>query len=608
MCPPGTVLGGLYEQARAAGLLSEPAPTRVRTPARDLEAPRGGGRGGAAGWHLAALFDVVLEGGRADAVARYVREVCHDAFAVSSNATEAYLVDGAMVADWARDYLAALAEGVEGTLRALSGSSDWQAAAERLHRSWLRAAGLGEVLEALLEGGGGDRDGVGAGGGAAGQELRRDRWRAGQLEAAAALLLWCLLEGLHKHRACPAGHASAEAWAASEAATRSGRGWSYVRHLLEAASSGAEAAYPPRSLVEAVRAFVLQAGAAAAVTGAEGGGDGDGGGGDAGRRLFLYYLLDLGVEEALQDRFAAQFGLSLEDVGEVRGAWLLGGVGSEGELSREAAEQLEAGCDLLCTVAGPRMPRGLAAQALQMGRPERALYMAAVREHRILGEVGVLALADAELGMEVRLACGRLHEASLAAQAHLETLPSGSPERERAAEDLTRRLCDWSLGARALHGLVELPLLSEEERAFEAVCGEWASRGEANCVQWVLYLLLRDRVVEASAAFSALEAALGSKVAAAGGNGMDVAGPEADRALERCREMLRIAEGQLPEVQRSLLIREAAPARPAPPAGRAPPLVRVVPADQDPAAAGPRLRVARPASGAPAPFSAPALR
>ena len=454
------------------------------------------------------------------------------------------------------------------------------------------------------------RGGVGAGGGAAGQELRRDRWRAGQLEAAAALLLWCLLEGLHKHSGRPAGHASAEAWAASEVASRSGHGWSYVGHLLEAASPGAEAAYPPRSLVEAVRAFVLLAGAATAVGGAEEGGGGGGGGGDAGRRLFLYYLLDLGVEEALQDRFAAQFGLSLEDVGEVRGAWLLDGVGSEGELSREAAEQLEAGCDLLCTVAGPRMPRGLGAQALQMGRPERALYMAAVREHRILGEVGVLALADAELGMEVRLACGRLHEASLAAQAHLETLPSGSPEREHAAEVLTRRLCDWSLGARALHGLVELPLLPEEERAFEAVCGEWASRGEANSVQWVLYLLLRDRVVEASAAFSALEAALGSKMAAAGGSGMDVAGPEADRALERCREMLRIAEGQLPEVQRSLLIREA-PAHPGPPAGRAPPLVRVVPADQDPAVAGgggPRLRVARPASGAPAPFSAPALR
>ena len=35
VCPPGTVLGALYEQARAAGLLSEPAPTRVRTPARE---------------------------------------------------------------------------------------------------------------------------------------------------------------------------------------------------------------------------------------------------------------------------------------------------------------------------------------------------------------------------------------------------------------------------------------------------------------------------------------------------------------------------------------------------------------------------------------------
>ena len=91
---------------------------------------------------------------------------------------------------------------------------------------------------------------------------------------------------------------------------------------------------------------------------------------------------------------------------------------------------------------------------------------------------------------------------------------------------------------------------------------------------------------------------------------MDTTGPEVGRALQRCREMLRIAEGQLPDVQRRLLIREAGP--PAALGGRPAPLVRVVPAAQAAEAAaaepGPRLRVAAPASGAPAPFQAPALR
>jgi len=620
------VLGALFEQARAAGLLSEPAPTRVRTPARDLEAPRGGSRGGAAGWHLAALFDVALEGGRADVVTRYVREVCHDAFAVSANATEAYLVDGAAVADWARDYLAALEKEVEGALRALSSSSDWQAAADRLHRAWLRASGLGEVLGALLEGPGmaaaeaGASGAVGAGAGAGpapGREVREGLRRCGRLQAAAGLLLWCLLEGLHKHRGVPARHASADAWAGAVAAGGGGGGagtaggkWSYRQHLLDATGSGA-AAYPPRSLVEAVRKCVLPA--------AAGGGEAEGGEGveGAGRRLFLYYLLDLGVGEALQDGYAAQFGLSPEDVGEVRGAWLLDGGGDGRDEAAAGAEALDAGCDLLCTVAGPRTPLGLARLMLHRGRGEQALYLVAVREHRILGEGGTLALADAEVGMEVRLAGGRLHEASLAVQSHLEELPAGSPERQHAAEALTRRLCDWSLGARQLHRLVELPLLPEQERALEAACREWAARGEANCVQWVLFLLLRDRVVEALSAFAALEAAVSS-----GGGGMDTAGPEVDRALQRCREMLRIAEGQLPDVQRRLLIREA-PAAPAgaAPGGRPAPLVRVVPAAQAAAGAaaapggaaaapapGPRLRVAAPASGAPAPFQAPALR
>lgn len=603
------MLGALYEQARAAGLLSEPAPTRVRTPARDLEAPRGGSRGGAAGWHLAALFDVALEGGRADAVARYVREVCHDAFAVSANATEAYLVDGAAVADWARDYLAALEKEVEGALRALSSSSDWHAAADRLHRAWLRAVGLGEVLGALLEGpgmapagaGAAGAAGGGAGAGAApGQEVQEGLRRCGGLQAAAGLLLWCLLEGLHKHRSCPAHHASAEAWAGAVAAgggaaAADGGRWSYRQHLLDAMGSGA-AAYPPRSLVEAVWKFVLPAAAAGGEAG------GDKAGEDAGRRLFLYYLLDLGVGEALQDGYAAQFGLSPEDVGEIRGAWLLDGGGDGKEVGEGGRADLDAGCDLLCTVAGPRTPLGLARLMLQQGRAEQALYLVAVREHRILGDGGALALADAEVGLEVRLAGGRLHEASLAAQSHLEELPAGSPERRQAAQALTRRLCDWSLGARQLHRLVELPLLPEQERALEAACREWAARGEANCVQWVLFLLLRDRVVEASSAFAALEAAVSS-----GGSGMDTTGPEVGRALQRCREMLRIAEGQLPDVQRRLLIREAGP--PAAPGGRPAPLVRVVPAAQAAAAEpGPRLRVAAPASGAPAPFQAPALR
>ena len=524
VAPEGTPLEALFGALCRAGALAEAGPTRLQTPCRALEAPRGGVRGGRAGWHLAALFDAAVEWGHGAVVARYVREVCQDAFAVSSNATEAYLMDGAMVRGWAAAYLQALAEDLERALALLAGTGDWPAGAERLHKLWIRASGLLEVLAALAEEPAGAPD---AGVGELGERARRIR-------LASDVTLWCVLH--EQHKAPPAGklYGTVAEWRGALQSRRQAARHSYLGYLAGAKAAAAALAYPPAGVTAAVQAIFLAPDAGPEFDSGRCGAD------HACTLLFLYYLMELGVADELLNAYRVQFEVPLEEFAEVRGGVILD-VGRSGEL--------DTGCDLLCTAAGSRSPPLLAWCMLDRQKPEKAHYYVNVRENSLLAERDHLALEDALLGLNVRLACGRLHEAFLAAQQQWTAVPDAA-QRGAHARALTERLCDFCLTAKLVNRLIELPFLEEEERVVVATFRRWAADRDPSAIQWPLYLLLRDRVPEAVAAYREVAEQLGG----GGEGGMEVDHGLRDKALKYCRAILRTSCALLPEAQQQQVV------------------------------------------------------
>ena len=488
---------------------------------------------------LQALFDVGLSNGLACVVVDYVNEVCHDAYAVSSDAFEARLMEAEMVVQWCHEALQRSSKEVcagprhQQVLRALA---DLQGSGT-LRSQGSKLSGLTAVLRALREKGSGStqqkpHQHLGSSSSGDSSDEGGALLEAGEcLRQAVSVAMWCVEAGLGD--APPTGrHGSRSEWTmrcsgrAKAALERSGSGSLFLSDLCEAAwAQHLGAKYPPASLEEFLGSLFLarssreeQQGASSAPSGA------------FKERLgaLLYYLEDLGSLSAaeLAEALRRGFHLSPAEVSQWRGAFLLDSCCCGG--GDEERGRVQEASGLLMGAAAPSTPFKFA-EVLSRGFQEHFVALSLLRSGAGVAESGSLSLALA--AMDIRLACGLLPEAYLEAGRHCRALggaSSGALEQHREA--LVRHLLEWAQRHKALHRVLELSLEPGEEEVLRRCLQDGIARGPGGAggankehlqrMLLPLYYLQRGRTPEAmlcTASMAALQDG-GGEGRAAGAN------------------------------------------------------------------------------------------
>mmetsp|Transcript_29148 Transcript_29148/g.82179 ORF Transcript_29148/g.82179 Transcript_29148/m.82179 type:complete len:721 (-) Transcript_29148:300-2462(-) len=502
----------LYHECKLAGLVSVFA-----VPSYELDDIK----------RLHSLFDVALENGMTYVIIDYLNEICHDEYAVSSDALESRLMQPEMVWDWCH----AARQRIQAKVCQTSGGGlpDLLLPIGQLAESGLLCAlakqlgGLVAVMQALGSGPSG-------GGGAPSGELRSTL----RLHHCLQVVRWCHGNGLTDQP--PTGrHSSRPAWArrcseraAALEAASSGHS-PFISDLCREAAGSTEAGrqlygkYPPPSLEHAVSGLFLQ------------GGESD----DAWRAklaVLLYYLEDggfmSGAASELISHFRQTFHVSVRDIKQWRVAYLL-------DIAlTDSPDSLNEACSLLLDSGGPATSfkyASLLSKAFGRHGTALALLRAGV------GQATSASLAQALGAMDIRLSCNLLNEAYLELGRHCKEL--AGPVRIEHRTALLQHLLGWAVKQKALNQVLELPLSPEEEATLHSWIfhGEGAGLGVPSELL-SLYYVQRGRIPEA------LLCSPGSSQQ----SGAQAASIMEPSVREAFRTMLAAAQQTLPMAQRQL--------------------------------------------------------
>ncbi|KAK9824980.1 hypothetical protein WJX81_002675 [Elliptochloris bilobata] len=434
------VLHSLFLQCRAAGLTGAPGSNDVA--------------------RLHALFDVALGHGLGSLVVDYVVEVCSDRFYTSSDALEAYLLDGECVKKWAAGALVQVHSWLStGLVR--PGGVDVGALRSQLGRT----NSIVLVLRALAAPVPAPPAAAPPAAAAAEAPHGGDLEDALRLQQCLQVLDWCAAVQL------------SDAWAARRwrsepewrAAVSQRRGAAhplptFLQRLLQRLGLVGSAAfsYPPASLEKAVAGVFLSGGAGEATWQDK-------------LALLLYLLSDAGIADL--EAFRLGFSVPPAQLAEWHAAALV----DQALAGPTERASLDTACLLLPGAATAGTPFLFVEALAKLGRPEEALAV-------------LRALEEAETALQIRLDCGLITEAFLEARRCCDHVPA--EQRGPHTRALVRRLAEWAQRARMVHEVIQLPLNALEEQAMCGWMEEQAAAGGRAAHALPVFYLLRGRIAE----------------------------------------------------------------------------------------------------------------
>ena len=437
----------LFNKFLDADLVSQVGPTRILTPLRNLELPR---HGGVEAWHLFALFDCALEGGFPTVVLDYVSQVCQDSQAVSSDPTESFLMNQDLVETWCEEVALYLRREFHSLVETVDPrSQDQQFLSKGL---WLEKVfrGLQVIVGVLVK----EDEGSLPAGNAA--RDRKGSSARSLLECSAQVSLaleacrtcnWSCHAGLNQmSRTSSPAKGGLQAAAAAQA--RSGRGekagapTSFIQDLLSQLGLASDA-YPFASFLDAVKKIFLSSRSGEIASKAAS---------PMEKRVFLYYLMDIGCTRGVIGSFADHFNLSNPECSAIR-AYLL--------LDSGEPACIEEACALLPGVSA-HLNRTRVVQALiALGQTQPALDI--LRATSSGASSAYPTMEEALLTLECKgLYEGFLYCRGLWDRARNECKPGETRDQaERIARRCTNEWTEAHLDTKAK--ILELPLSSEEE-------------------------------------------------------------------------------------------------------------------------------------------------
>ncbi|QDZ22270.1 ELYS domain-containing protein [Chloropicon primus] len=415
--PKSLATGGgasrLFGKFVDAGLVRQVGPTRILTPVRNLELPR---HGGVEAWHLFALFDCALEGGFPTVILDYVVQVSLDSQAVSSDPRESFLMNQSLVEAWCEEVALYLRREFHSLVETMDPRSQ-----EFTHKGpWIEKvlSSLQAVFEVLAK-----PAASSAAGDKAPAFLRCSDQVTLVLEACKTCNWFCR-EGLVQM--LPSSPRSKGRGGRS----KGGKG-SFIEDLLSELGLGPEV-YPFGSFLDALtKIFLVDKGETSAKTGTLHGK----------KKAFLYYLIDIGCEEATVTSFAAEFDLTSAECAAIRAYCLVD--------SQDAASIDEA-CLIFPSITKQINHTKVIQALMALGRSQNALDIIRSRL-----DAGIFPTMEEAL---LSLECKGLYEGFL----HCRELWEGATDDAcfAIAEQCTRT---WSERHGAKGKVLELPFNAKEE-------------------------------------------------------------------------------------------------------------------------------------------------
>ncbi|EIE19378.1 hypothetical protein COCSUDRAFT_44718 [Coccomyxa subellipsoidea C-169] len=470
--------------------------------------------------HLHALFDVALQYGLGSLVYDYVVEVCSDKYCTSSDALEAYLLDGECVKKWCHSALerehSHILQGLTRGLASLATKGD-------LYRHVGRLISLVSILEALGQ--------PSEPSGAAQTQDSRELILAKQLYQCALVLEW-VAQHVAQAGGGPGRYASNQEWrtAVNKRRNAAQPATPFLQDLLQELASqhgffhweqGVTALqYPPASLEKAVQGIFLNGATDRAAWHSK-------------LALLLYYLMDAGLSPS-PGEFMQGFSVSPRQMVEWQAYFHL----DDALLGSTAS--LEEACRTLPAAAAPATRFKVVQALAARGCADVALDVLRARSAaggRPGAGPAAEPLEEAEVALGIRLDCNLVTEAFMEAREHCERV---SPEqRPRDTRALIRALADWAAKNNAVIDVVKLPFNTLEEK----VLCEWLEgqmeAGKTTVRFLPLYFLLRGRITEALHAHARL---VRSPV------------PGGDESAAVLAQLLSTSARLLPRAQRALCV------------------------------------------------------
>jgi len=501
----------LFNKFKDVGTVRQVGPTRILTPIRNLELPR---RGGVEAWHLYTLFDCALDFGYPTVVIDYVTQVCQDAFAVSSDPTQSFLMDQALVEVWCEEvslYLRrefiSLLETVDPSDHTFLSKGAW---IEKL------LCNLELIFEVLLlpqkEGGSIAAPQAPQAANIALSDCAR---QVSDVIRSCKTCNWSCHEGLSQ---LPQSgrHGSVSEWKSSldRCKKRFGNSKLFIQDLLSGVNLPI-GSYPFTSFIDAVKKIYLQPKTSA--------------GPRQQKRVYLYYLIDIGCPDSIINSYAAHFDLANAECAAIR---------AYSQLDSQDSACIDEACSLLPSITKQIDHARVVEFLMLLGKPQAALDI--IRSTQ--SEHVFPAKNEALLTLDIYLSCKGLYEAFLYCQKLWKRA-----EDSRCidtSKECTRRLCTWSEKHNLTNKLMEMPFTAKDEVYLHECFDELSMTSAKNTPHWPLYLVLRRRYVEASAALKDIQAKLDQQNKQMRDDSVHV--------YRQLSDLIDTALGSLPKVQREM--------------------------------------------------------
>mmetsp|Transcript_11447 Transcript_11447/g.70323 ORF Transcript_11447/g.70323 Transcript_11447/m.70323 type:complete len:659 (+) Transcript_11447:279-2255(+) len=425
---------------------------------------------------LQEIFDVAIQHGIGCLVVNYAIDVCMDAHVISSDAEDAYLMDGEMLAEWVFDRMEKV--GKEG------GPNDAKRKGTVL--SWLDA-----VLCALGADQVGGKDATNGGAGGKRSELKQKMGQAREKLQDMILyyrvLSWCKAKRLDRFRST-GRFSSLEEWKESIQRRRdkeSGRDTIslFLDDLLgEYAEQGV---YPPKDLEAAARLAFLDRPRVSP---------------EHSMALWLYYMFDAEMLDTCKLDFAVAFSMRMEVVQEAHAAFLL---------DDEREDGLDKACQVLATSASENLSFKLIRVLASHGYNEEAFQLLMIRgideDYISTGTEG--SLMESLVTVRVYLDCDLLPKAHFTARKLCSCVKDWT-KRKHFVDSLTRLVVEHCKHHRKLDQFVKLPFNDEEELVACQYFEEHAGQKEGEFL--IIFYMIRGRYPEAIAAGQRLPELIGN--------------------------------------------------------------------------------------------------
>lgn len=425
---------------------------------------------------LQEIFDVAIQRGIGCLVVNYAIDVCMDAHVVSSDAEDAYLMDGEMLAEWVFERMEREGRG---------GRTDAKRKGTIL--SWLDA-----VLCALGADHAGDKVGRTEGTGGKRELLREKmgeaRGKLRDLMLYYRVLSWCKAKRLDRSRPTGRFH-SLEEWRESVKRRRDKEpGRDNVSLFLDdlLGDLAEQGVYPPQDLQAAAKlAFLDQPRASS----------------EHRMALWLYYLFDAGMFENCKLDFAIAFSLRMEVVQEAHAAFLM---------DDEREDGLDKACQVLATSASENLSFKLIRVLASHGYNDEAFQLLMIRgideDYISTGTEG--SLVECLVTVRVYLDCDLLPKAHFTARKLYSCVKDGN-RRKHFVDSLTRLVVEHCKHHKKLDHFVKLPFNKEEELVTCQYFEEHAGLKEGEFL--IIYYMIRGRYPEAIAAGQRLPELTGNR-------------------------------------------------------------------------------------------------